>query len=51
MLVAAIVCALIGFGLLVVAVQSTSDIYLYLLLADVLIGLVLFTLDHMAKRR
>ncbi|WP_169836005.1 hypothetical protein [Corynebacterium aquilae] len=48
---AAIACAIIGFVLLVFAVQSTSDVWLYLLIIDVLIGLVLFALDHFAKRR
>lgn len=51
MLIAAIVCALVGFALFVLAVQSTSDVYFYLLLAVALLGLVFFVLDHIAKRR
>jgi hypothetical protein len=51
MFVAAIVLAVIGFVLLVLTVQSHSDIWSYLLVLDAIAGLALWGIDYARKRR
>ncbi|MBI8989279.1 hypothetical protein [Corynebacterium meridianum] len=49
MLIAALVTALIGFGLLVMTVQSGSDVYSWLLIADAAVGLGFLVADMAIK--
>ncbi|MEZ2120947.1 MULTISPECIES: hypothetical protein [unclassified Corynebacterium] len=51
MLIAALITALIGFGLLVMTVQSGSDVYSWLLIVDAAVGLGLLAADFTVKRR
>ena len=51
MLIAALITALIGFGLLVMTVQSGSDIYSWLLIVVATVGLGLLVTDIVLKRR
>ena len=51
MLIAALIAALIGFGLLVMTVQSGSDVYSWLLIVDAAVGLGFLVADIVIKRR
>ncbi|MCK7641788.1 hypothetical protein JIM95_002460 [Corynebacterium sp. CCM 8835] len=51
MLIAALITALIGFGLLVMTVQSGSDVYSWLLIVDAAVGLGFLVADIVIKRR
>ena len=51
MLTAALIAALIGFGLLVMTVQSGSDVYSWLLIVDAAVGLGFLVADIVIKRR
>ncbi|AZA13939.1 hypothetical protein ACFPVT_07455 [Corynebacterium choanae] len=51
MLLGAIVCALLGFALLVVSLTQPSDLYTWLMLLVVSIGIVLFIADLIVKRK
>ncbi|MCK7636658.1 hypothetical protein [Corynebacterium pygosceleis] len=51
MLIAALIAALVGFGLLVMTVQSGSDVYSWLLIVVTVVGLGLLVADVVVKRR
>ena len=51
MLIAALVTALIGFGLLVMTVQSGSDVYSWLLIVVAAVGLGFLVADVVRTRR
>ena len=51
MLIAALIAALIGFGLLVMTVQSGSDVYSWLLIVDAAVVLGFLVADIVIKRR
>lgn len=51
MLLAAIVCAFVGLGLLAVAVQTGSMAYIVVMFGVVAIGVVFFAVDHWSKRK
>ncbi|MBI9000850.1 hypothetical protein M0E87_04280 [Corynebacterium sp. CCM 9185] len=51
MLIAALITALVGFGLLVMTVQSGSDVYSWLLIVVAVVGLGFLIADIVIKRR